>query len=140
MFGSVRKPADKTRLEEKFPNNFRCLTFDVNDGAAIQREKENVERVLSGELLCCLVNNAGIAVAGPLQLLDDEVFESQFSANVFGARKVINAFLPLLGASLESATGSEAGENHQQQFDFRHLQYAAQWRLLCFQARDRKSR
>ena len=99
VFGSVRKEADKLRLEQEFPNNFLCMTFDVSDSAAIEREKENVERVLNGQLLCCLVNNAGVAVPGPLQLLDDEVFADQFSTNVLGTRLVINAFLPLLGAS-----------------------------------------
>ena len=110
VFGSVRKEADKLRLEQEFPTNFQCLTFDVNDGAAIAREKENVERVLNGQLLCCLVNNAGVAVPGPLELLDDEVFESQFSANVFGTRKVINAFLPLLGASLDLRPDQKPGK------------------------------
>ena len=110
VFGSVRKQADKTRLEQEFPNNFLCLTFDVNDRVAIEREKENVERVLDGELLCCLVNNAGIAVAGPLELLDDDVFESQFATNVFGTRKVINAFLPLLGASTDLRPDQKPGK------------------------------
>ena len=72
VFGSVRKQADKARLEEEFPSNFLCLTFDVNDRDAIERERKNVERVLDGRLLSCLVNNAGVAVAGPLELLDDE--------------------------------------------------------------------
>ena len=110
VFGSVRKQPDKLRLEQEFPANFQCLTFDVNDGVAITREKEDVQRVLNGQLLCCLVNNAGVAVPGPLELLDDEVFESQFSANVFGARKVINAFLPLLGASLDLPPDQKPGK------------------------------
>ena len=110
VFGSVRKQADKIRLEQEFPTNFLCLTFDVNDSAAIERERENVERVLDGQLLCCLVNNAGLAVAGPLELLDDEAFESQFATNVFGTRKVINAFLPLLGATKELQANQKPGK------------------------------
>ena len=110
VFGSVREQADKARLEEEFPNNFLCLTFDVNDRDAIEREKKNVERVLDGRLLSCLVNNAGVAVAGPLELLDDEIFESQFATNVLGTRKVINAFLPLLGASLKLSAGQKPGK------------------------------
>ena len=110
VFGSVRKQADKTRLEQEFPNNFLCMVFDVNDGDAILRERENVERVLDGQLLTCLVNNAGVAVAGPLELLDDEAFENQFATNVLGTRKVINAFLPLLGASLELRSDQKPGK------------------------------
>ena len=110
VFGSVRKPADRTRLEQEFPDNFLCLTFDVNDGEAIEREKKNVERVLDGQLLTCLVNNAGVAVAGPLELLDDEVFESQFATNVLGTRKIINAFLPMLGASLDLPPDQKPGK------------------------------
>ena len=110
VFGSVRKRADKKRLEKEFPTNFLCLTFDINDRDAIDREKVHVERVLDGQLLSCLVNNAGVAVAGPLELLDDEIFESQFSTNVFGTRKVINAFLPLLGASLDLQADQTPGK------------------------------
>ena len=54
--------------------------------------------MLGDQGLTCLVANAGIAVAGPLELVDDEAFDHQLLVNVSGTRNVINAFLPMLGA------------------------------------------
>jgi NAD(P)-dependent dehydrogenase (short-subunit alcohol dehydrogenase family) len=44
------------------------------------------------------VNNAGIAVAGPLMHVTPEELRRQFEVNVFGTLAVTQAFLPLLGA------------------------------------------
>ena len=98
VFGSVRKEVDQQRLESEFPDRFKCLLFDICDRAAIAIAAKQVEKILDGKLLTCLVNNAGIALSGPLQLIDDERFDHQLLVNVSGTRNVINAFLPMLGA------------------------------------------
>jgi NAD(P)-dependent dehydrogenase (short-subunit alcohol dehydrogenase family) len=43
-----------------------------------------------------LVNNAGIAIGGPLEILPIEELRRQFDVNVFGPVMVTQAFLPLL--------------------------------------------
>jgi len=70
VFGSVRKPADADRLRGEFGANFTPLLFDVTDEAAVLAAGREVRAALNGETLTGLVNNAGIAVAGPvLELL-----------------------------------------------------------------------
>src|SRR5688500_13028040 len=66
VFGSVRKAADGERLADELGAAFTPLVFDVTDEAAVQAGARTVEKVLGGATLAGLVNNAGIAVAGPL--------------------------------------------------------------------------
>jgi NAD(P)-dependent dehydrogenase (short-subunit alcohol dehydrogenase family) len=54
--------------------------------------------MLGGETLAGLVNNAGIAVAGPLLYLKIDEFRQQLEVNVTGQVIVTQAFAPLLGA------------------------------------------
>ena len=56
----------------------------------------------SNEGLSGLVNNAGIALGGPITLIETDVFRKQFDVNFFGLIDVTKAFLPLLGASKSS--------------------------------------
>ena len=55
------------------------------------------------ETLAGLINNAGIAIPGPLELLSEEKFEKQIDVNVKSIRRITNLFLPLLGAKLNSS-------------------------------------
>ena len=110
VFGSVRKQPDQQRLESDFPDRFKCLLFDIVDRDAIAIAAKQVEEILDGQLLTCLVNNAGVALAGPLQLIDDERFDHQLLVNVSGTRNVINAFLPMLGASKDRDPDAQPGK------------------------------
>ena len=98
VFGSVRKPADAERLTQEFGANVTPLLFDVTDQVAVANAARDVEQALDGETLAGLVNNAGIAVAGPLIYLNVEDFEKQLAVNVTGPLIVTQAFAPLLGA------------------------------------------
>ena len=99
VFGSVRSDADAARLTQEFPTNFTCLQFDVVDVEGIGLAVEKVQAQLGDESLTALVNNAGYALAGPMALLSDTAFRKQMEVNVYGARNVINAVLPLLGGT-----------------------------------------
>src|SRR4051794_2031215 len=66
VFGSVRKAADAERLVAAFGDKVTPLLFDVTDEAAVRAAARTVEATLDGRPLAGLVNNAGIAVAGPL--------------------------------------------------------------------------
>ncbi len=98
VFGSVRKAADGERLSSEFGPNFVPLIFDVTDGAAVAKAADKVAGVLGGETLAGLVNNAGIAVAGPLLYLKLDEFRQQIEVNLTGQLIVTQAFAPLLGA------------------------------------------
>jgi len=96
VFGSVRKEKDAIRLRTQFPQNFTCLVFDVTSGNQVKTAFQKVEKILSGKGLKGLVNNAGIALGGPIELMDDEKFRYQMEVNLFAVRSVTNVFLPLL--------------------------------------------
>ncbi len=70
--------------------------LDVADRLSIDRARETVETRLGGEGLDGLVNNAGIAVAGPLEHLPVDAFRRQLEVNVVGQLACTQAFLPLL--------------------------------------------
>jgi hypothetical protein len=119
VFGSVRKPADADRLKTEFGANFIPLRFDVTDEAAVLAAAREVRAVLAGETLAGLVNNAGIAVAGPVLELSADEFRRQMEVNFIGPIIATQAFGPLLGSdpSLKGPRGkivmisSVAGKN-----------------------------
>jgi NAD(P)-dependent dehydrogenase (short-subunit alcohol dehydrogenase family) len=98
VFGSVRKPADAERLVKEFGGNFVPLLFDITDEAAVTKGADQVAAALGGETLAGLVNNAGIAVAGPLLHLKLDEFRHQIEVNLTGQLIVTQGFAPLLGA------------------------------------------
>jgi NAD(P)-dependent dehydrogenase (short-subunit alcohol dehydrogenase family) len=98
VFGSVRKPADADRLKGEFGANFTPLVFDVTDEAAVLAAARDVRAALAGETLTGLVNNAGIAVAGPLLEISADKFRQQMEVNVVGPVIATQAFGPLLGS------------------------------------------
>src|SRR3954451_7195652 len=104
VFGSVRKQADAERLKGEFGANFTPLLFDVTDEAAVLAAARDVRAALNGEKLAGLVNNAGIAVAGPVLGLSADEFRRQMDVNVIGPIIATQAFGPLLGAD-RSLTG-----------------------------------
>jgi NAD(P)-dependent dehydrogenase (short-subunit alcohol dehydrogenase family) len=119
VFGSVRKAADADRLRNEFGANFTPLLFDVTDEAAVLAGAREVRAALNGETLTGLVNNAGIAVGGPVLELAADEFRHQMDVNVMGPVIATQAFGPLLGAdaSLRGPKGrivmvsSVAGKN-----------------------------
>lgn len=98
VFGSVRKEADAAGLRAKGGENFVPLVFDVTDAEGVQRGAREVAQRLGQTTLAGLVNNAGIAVAGPLEHLRIDELRRQFEVNVVAPLVVTQAFLPLLGA------------------------------------------
>ena len=98
VFGSVRKPADAERLQGEFGQAFTPLIFDVTDAAGVQAGARQVEQALAGAPLAGLVNNAGIAVAGPLLYLPVDEWRQQLEVNLTGVVIATQAFAPLLGA------------------------------------------
>lgn len=97
VFGSVRTQTDADRLRTELGENFVPLPFDVTDAAALAKAVQEVDERLAGNGLGGLINNAGIAIGGPLQEQPMDVFRQHFDVNVFGLLAVTQAFLPLLG-------------------------------------------
>ena len=108
VFGSVRKDADKIRLSNDFPTDFTCLQFDVTKKEEVEKSFHLVKEIVGTNLLSGLVNNAGLALGGPIELMDDDKFRYQMEVNLFSVRTVTNIFLPLLkGNKKKNITGGK---------------------------------
>jgi NAD(P)-dependent dehydrogenase (short-subunit alcohol dehydrogenase family) len=93
VFAGVRSERHAQRLSGVH-GNVRPLLLDVTVRQQIAAAAEAIRA--SGVPLRGAVNNAGIAIAGPLEYLPLEDFRAQFEVNVFGALAVTQAMLPLL--------------------------------------------
>lgn len=98
VFGTVRSAEDAARVRAELGYALYPLIMDVTDAASIQAAVKEVGELMEGDCLAGLINNAGIAVAGPLMHVDLAELRRQFEVNVMGMMAVTQAFLPLLGA------------------------------------------
>jgi hypothetical protein len=97
VYGTVRKPADAARLRTEFGRDFFPLLLDVTDESAVRSAAEQVKERLGHATLAGLVNNAGIAVAGPLLHLPVAEYRHQLEINLVAPLLVTQVFAPLLG-------------------------------------------
>ena len=98
VIGSVRNEKDADYLNEKYPDKFKHVVFDVCKKTEIEKSKNIVENILkeNNSYLCSIINNAGIALGGPVRYLDTDQFRKQFEVNYFGLIDVTKIFLDLL--------------------------------------------
>lgn len=91
----VRGSADRERLRAQGLNP---LTIDVTDPATIAAAAEELRADVGAAGIAGLVNNAGIAVSGPVEHVPLEEWRRQLEVNVVGQVAAIQGFLPLLRA------------------------------------------
>jgi NAD(P)-dependent dehydrogenase (short-subunit alcohol dehydrogenase family) len=96
VFGTYLPVEDPARLHELGIDPVR---LDVTDTNTVDAARDEVVRLLGDMPLAGLVNNAGIADGGPIELLDLESVRRMLDVNVFGVFAVTKAFLPLLRQS-----------------------------------------
>jgi NAD(P)-dependent dehydrogenase (short-subunit alcohol dehydrogenase family) len=90
--GAVRKDEDAERLRSK---GLRTVKLDVTDVDSIAAARAE----LGDAPLAGLVNNAGIAVASPLEFLPLDQLRRQLEVNLIGQVAVTQQFLPALRAA-----------------------------------------
>jgi NAD(P)-dependent dehydrogenase (short-subunit alcohol dehydrogenase family) len=96
VLAGVRKSEDGERLAGEGPaGRIEPLLLDVTDSAQIEAAAARV----SASGLDALVNNAGMGIGGPLEVLSDEEWRRQFDVNFFGQIAVTRALLPALRRS-----------------------------------------
>jgi NAD(P)-dependent dehydrogenase (short-subunit alcohol dehydrogenase family) len=93
VFAGVRKDADAQRIAGL---RIEPLMIDVADDASVAAAAEQVRGAVAGAGLAGLVNNAGIAVAGPLEFMPLGEFQRQLEVNVTGMLRSTQAMLPLI--------------------------------------------
>lgn len=99
VIGTVRKEADKLELERQFGEKARILICDITDNAQLDQAVEQMAQYMEGEPLYALINNAGIAVPGPMHLITDAEFKKQMDVNLMATRRVTNLLIPSLRQS-----------------------------------------
>jgi NAD(P)-dependent dehydrogenase (short-subunit alcohol dehydrogenase family) len=96
VFAGVRKPEDGEALRREAGEGIVPTRMDLTDPASIAAAVEQVQAQVGSSGLAGVVNNAGIGLSGPLELLPLRALRQQFEVNVLGQVAVIQAFLPLL--------------------------------------------
>jgi NAD(P)-dependent dehydrogenase (short-subunit alcohol dehydrogenase family) len=76
----------------------RPVPIDVTDPASVAAAAGQVARQAGNSGLRALINNAGIILQGPVELMEPAQLERQFAVNTLGPAYAIQAFLPLLRA------------------------------------------
>jgi len=94
VIAGVRKASDGERLSAEVPEHLEWIILDVTDAAQIAAAADEAARIVGGHGLAGLVNNAGIAIGGPLEFVTSDVLRRQFEVNVIGLHAVTAAFLP----------------------------------------------
>src|SRR4051812_40506372 len=95
VFAGVRKDEDAERANEA---GLRPLKIDVTDDASVAAAAGEVREETEGKL-AGLVNNAGIAVSGPIEFIPLDELRRQLEVNLIGQVRVTQAFLPMLRAA-----------------------------------------
>jgi len=95
VYAGARKPHDLEALSAI--KNVQGVKLDVTIDAEVAAAVETVTK--AGRGLYGVVNNAGVAVIGPMGDMDIADLEFVFDVNVAGPHRITKAFTPLLKAS-----------------------------------------
>lgn len=96
VFAGVRKQADAETLRAQASSRLTAISLDVTDTLSISTAASAVAGAVGEGGLAGLVNNAGIAVPGPIEFLPLPDLRQQLEINVVGQVAVTQAFLPLI--------------------------------------------
>lgn len=111
VFAGVRRASDGERLRAAASTRLSPIALDVTDAAQIDAAAAGIGRAVGERGLQGLVNNAGIAIGGPVESLALDEWRQQLEVNVIGQVAVTRAFLPLIRAGRGRIVfiGSSAG-------------------------------
>jgi NAD(P)-dependent dehydrogenase (short-subunit alcohol dehydrogenase family) len=99
VFAAVRKDRDAEALREERLPRIVPVILDVAKEETIAAAARDIQGAVGAAGLAGLVNNAGIAVSGPIELVPLRELRREFEVNVFGQVAVTQAFLPLIRAA-----------------------------------------
>lgn len=97
VYAGVRRPEDGDRLADASGGVVLPLLLDVTtvrDAEAALKRIEDEVGALDG-----LVNNAGIVIGGPIEIVTEDEWRRQFEVNFFGLVRITRAAIPLMSES-----------------------------------------
>jgi NAD(P)-dependent dehydrogenase (short-subunit alcohol dehydrogenase family) len=96
VFAGVRRERDAHMLKQEASSRLIPMILDVTDHHTIAATAQMIRETVGTAGLVGLVNNAGVGVTAPIELVPLEELRRQFDINVIGQVAVIQAFLPLI--------------------------------------------
>lgn len=105
VYAGVRRDEDGLALIRNGGEAIAPLLLDVTDPEQIAAAAARIDDETGSRGLQALVNNAGVAVAGPLEFLPIAELRRQLEINVVGQIAVTQAMLPLLRRARASTQG-----------------------------------
>jgi NAD(P)-dependent dehydrogenase (short-subunit alcohol dehydrogenase family) len=94
VIAGVRSDADAAAVTAANPRRIKAVILDVTNDAHVAELSESLPARLDG-----IVNNAGIAVGGPIEAVGTDDWRRQLEVNVIGQMAVTRAVLPRLRTS-----------------------------------------
>lgn len=98
VFAGVRREQDGAALITGTAGSITPVILDVTNHEQIKTVVQEINTQCGAAGLQGIVNNAGIALAGPLEFMPMEAVKKQFEINVFGLIAVTQAVMPLIRA------------------------------------------
>lgn len=142
VYAGVRKTEDGERLADSVSGDVIPVIIDVTKREDIDRVLEQVRSEVGS--LDGLVNNAGIVVIGPTELLTDEEWRWQFDVNFFSLVTLTREAMPLVDKAngrfvhIGSIAGRLAGAGTAPYAATKHAVSAFNWALRAELALDTK--
>ena len=97
VFAAARREEVLAGLAAATPN-VQAVGLDVTDEGSVHRAWAKIEASTGGAGVDVLVNCAGFALTGPVEILGGPAVQRQFATNVFGLLTVTRAVLPAMRA------------------------------------------
>jgi NAD(P)-dependent dehydrogenase (short-subunit alcohol dehydrogenase family) len=96
VFAGVRRTVDGETLRATAGGALMPVIIDVTDSTSIEAAARDVAAAVRSDGIAGLVDNAGIGMLWPMEMVPLDELRHQFEVNVFGQVAIIQAFLPLL--------------------------------------------
>jgi len=99
VFAGIRRTEDGQSLRQVASDRLHPVIVDITNREQIAAAAETVRQGLGDRPLVGLINNAGIAVGGPLEFVPIDRLRHQLEVNLIGHISVSQVFIPLLRKS-----------------------------------------
>ena len=99
VFAGVRRDEDGESLRRDSSSRLTPIRLDVTDSGQVAEVTRVIREAVRDSRLAGIVNNAGIAVAGPVEFVPLDKWREQLEVNVLGVVSMVQSFTPLLRES-----------------------------------------
>lgn len=100
VFAGVRREADAESLRERGSERMLPVILDITDESRVETVVDEIRSIVGPAGLHGVVNNAAIAVGGPIEYLPLEYWRRQLEVNVVGLVSVTRLAMPLVRDAL----------------------------------------